>query len=205
VCYVVPCPLSRRWPMRAQFGAAGAAKRGLHRIPPTSRLPERAIAVCRRTTPRNGNGGADRIASSCAILTRRQTHLLRQSTRQSSSTAPQTQLRPYLARYCSGTRCVLCLPSETQFTFCSCRAFRHHRDFSDLAAEGANPSFLSYVDRLSMFERFVLTDLRDHEYCEYLRKFFPDDAVLTREQIASLKASTRVFQVPFRKACAARM
>jgi hypothetical protein len=56
-----------------------------------------------------------------------------------------------------------------------------------------------------MFERFVLTDLRDHEYCEYLRKFFPDDAVLTREQIASLKASTRVFQVPFRKACAARM
>ena len=93
--------------------------------------------------------------------------------------------------------------SETQFTFCSCRAMRHHPEFSELAAEGAGPSLLTYLDRMSMFERFVLSHLRDHSYAEYLRQFFPDDAVLTREQIASLKASAHVFQVPFRMACAA--
>ena len=86
--------------------------------------------------------------------------------------------------------------SATQLTLASCRAFRLRPEFSALVAEGAGQSFLTYLDRLSMFERFVLTELGDHPYREYLRQFLPDQALLKPEQIQSFKASTVEFKVP---------
>ena len=85
--------------------------------------------------------------------------------------------------------------SATQLTRASCRAFRLRPEFSALVAEGAGQSFLTYLDRLSMFERFVLTELGDHPYREYLRQFLPDQALLKPEQIEAFKASTVEFKV----------